>query len=139
MYGITEFDEWEASVSDALKADPLWHMRAYRLSLFAGTCVMADAQFLVKLVGGASIADQLTRAVSSIGANIAEGYSRESGRDRARMFGYALGSTRESLHWYRVYEPHLPAYRLSPQLAALDQIRRLHLSIIPKERTRQLK
>ncbi len=139
MYAIPEFDEWEARASDALKADPLWHMRVYRLSLFAGMRVMADAQLLVKMVGGASIADQVTRAVASIGANVAEGYSRESGRDRARLFGYALGSARESLHWYRVSEPYLPANRVAPQMSAIDQIRRMLLAIIPKERTRRLK
>ncbi len=139
MYDIVEFAEWEASVSEAIKADPLWHMRVYRLSLFVGTRVMVDAHALSRATGGAPIADQLTRAVASIGANIAEGYSRDSGRDRARIFGYALGSARESLHWYRASERCLPGERVAPQMAALDQIRRLLLAIIPKERTRQLK
>ncbi|MFN8404533.1 MAG: four helix bundle protein [Anaerolineales bacterium] len=35
-------------------------------------------------------------AVGSVGANISEGYSRSSGKDRARFYEYALGPARES-------------------------------------------
>ncbi len=50
------------------------------------------------------LADQLYRAVCSISANIAEGYSKSTGKDRARFFEYALGSARESRDWY--YKAH---------------------------------
>ncbi|MBC7896698.1 MAG: four helix bundle protein, partial [Cytophagaceae bacterium] len=43
---------------------------------------------------------QLLRAVDSISANIAEGYSRFSGRERARFYEIALGSAREAREWY---------------------------------------
>lgn len=46
------------------------------------------------------LADQLERAVDSIGINIAEGYGRLHGRERARFYEYALGSAREAREWY---------------------------------------
>ena len=42
---------------------------------------------------------QLVRAVDSIGANIAEGYGRESDADRARFLIMARGSLNEAEHW----------------------------------------
>jgi len=42
----------------------------------------------------------LYRAVGSIKANIAEGYSHRSGKDQARFYEYSLGSARESRGWY---------------------------------------
>ena len=38
------------------------------------------------------VCDQLYSAVGSIEANIADGYSRSSGKDRCRFFEYALSS-----------------------------------------------
>ena len=47
-----------------------------------------------------SIADQLYRAVGKIRANFSEGYSRGTGKDRAKFYEYALGALRESRDWY---------------------------------------
>jgi four helix bundle protein len=46
------------------------------------------------------LSDQLYEAVGSVSANLAEGYSRGTGKDRARFYEYALGSARESRDWY---------------------------------------
>ena len=48
------------------------------------------------------LADQLYRSLGSIGANLAEGYSRGTGKDRAHFYEYALGSARESRDWYYI-------------------------------------
>lgn len=45
------------------------------------------------------VTHQFVRAISSISANIAEGYSRGGTADRVRFYTYALGSTREALAW----------------------------------------
>lgn len=42
---------------------------------------------------------QFVRAVSSVAANVAEGYSRGGTADRVRFYTYALGSAREALAW----------------------------------------
>jgi four helix bundle protein len=72
-------------------------------------------------------------------ANIAEGYSRSSGRDRARIFEYALGSARECMAWYESAEPVLSATIVRERLDTLEEIRRLLLAIIPRERDRLIR
>ena len=62
-------------------------MEAYRLALFAADLGWHD---VTKLAGDRrklDLAGQLYRALGSIEANIPEGYSRGSGRDRARFYG----------------------------------------------------
>lgn len=90
------YDEWEASVPSQLKADSLWKMTAYRLALFAADLGWHDVTKLATDRRMLSLSDQLYRALGSISSNTAEGYSRGTGRDRARFYEYALGSARES-------------------------------------------
>ena len=80
------------------------------------------------------VSAQLYAAVASIAANLAEGYSRSSGKDRARIFEYALGSVRESMTWYYATEPVLGENVVNERLDKLEQIRRMLLGIIPRER-----
>jgi four helix bundle protein len=82
------------------------------------------------------IGSQLYRALGSIAANIAEGYSRSSGADRARHFEYSLGSTRESLVWYFAVAALLGRDLFEARHETLSQIRRLLLATIPTERKR---
>jgi hypothetical protein len=84
-----EFEEWERHPPSALRGGPLWRMAAYRLSLFAVSNGWADVTRLERRMIARSLADQLYRALGSIGANIADGYGRASGRDRVRFFEYA--------------------------------------------------
>ena len=72
-------------------------------------------------------------------ANLSEGYSRSSGRDRAKMFEYALGSVRESMAWYRNSVRILGRDVVNERLGKLEQIRRLWLAIIPRERGRLIR
>ena len=81
------------------------------------------------------IAGQLYAAVSSIGANFGEGYSRSSGKDRARIFEFALGSVRESINWYQAGRPVL-GEAVASRLNDLEELRRLLLAIIPRGRGR---
>jgi four helix bundle protein len=80
------------------------------------------------------IAGQLYASLGSILANLAEGYSRSSGKERARIFEYALGSVRESMMWYRMTTRVLGQELVDDRLVTLEQIRRLLLAIIPRER-----
>lgn len=92
--------EWERSVPDSIRGDALWRMTVYRLSLYLGDLAWEDVSTLHRDGRTRRIADQLYRAVGSISANVAEGYSRGSGKDRARFYEYALGSAREARDWY---------------------------------------
>ena len=90
------YEEWVATLPGEIKADSIWRMTAYRLALLLSDLGWYDTAKLAqerRLVG---LADQLYRALGSISANLAGGYSRGTGRDRARFYEYALGSARES-------------------------------------------
>jgi len=79
-----------------IRGDSVWQVRAYRLALFLADLAWYDAGRLMSDKRSLGIVDQLVRAVGSISANIEEGYSKATGRDRARFYEYALGSARES-------------------------------------------
>ncbi|HJQ52787.1 MAG TPA: four helix bundle protein [Gemmatimonadaceae bacterium] len=87
--------------------DPLFRMRAYRLAVDLLETAFEDASTLSESVVTERISGQLYAAVSSISANIGEGYSRSSGKDRARIFEFALGSVRESISFYQASRPIL--------------------------------
>ena len=80
----------------------------------------------------------LVYAAGSIGANHSEGYSRASGKDRARYYEYALGSVRESMSWYRTAVPVIDLETLGKRLDVLEEMRRILTAIIPRERGRTL-
>jgi four helix bundle protein len=94
------YEEWERSVPEHIRADPIWSLRIYRTALYAGEQGRRDAIWLAGKSGFAGLSDQLARATESISANISEGYSRIGAKDRGKFFEYALGSARESRDWY---------------------------------------
>ncbi len=128
------YEEWLQSVPPELTGDSLWKMQAYRLALFAADIGWRDVSTLFRDKRTRALADQLYRAIGSVGANIAEGYSRRSNRDRARFYEYALGSAREARTWYYQARHVLPENVISHRLRLLTNIIRLLLTIIPSER-----
>jgi four helix bundle protein len=114
-------------------------MTAYRLAVYMLEAGWGDARALHRSPIAKSVATQLYRALGSIVANIAEGYSRSSGPDRARMFEYALGSAREGRAWYLTAKPVLGAKVIALRTKPLDRICALLLTAIPSERKRQLR
>lgn len=116
------------------KDDPLSRMQAYRLARELLKKCWTDAERIKHHEVTQKVSAQLYAAIGSIAANLAEGYSRSSGKDRARIFEYALGSVRESMTWYYAVEPVLGQHVVNERLDKLEQIRRLLLAIIPRER-----
>jgi four helix bundle protein len=133
------YEQWEHSVPDEIKGDSLWKVEAYRLGLLVGDIGWNDTQKLVASPQTRDLADQLYRALGSISANLAEGYSRVSGRDRARFYEYALGSARESRDWYYKARHVLGEPVTLHRLSLLTQIIRLLLTMIPQQRARTLR
>jgi four helix bundle protein len=133
------FDEWRSAVPQVLTDDPLWRMEVYQLAVFAGDLTWHDISKLVKDKRTVSLADQLYRAVGSIGANIAEGYSRQSGKDQARFYEYALGSSREARLWYHYARQVLTEPVTIHRMNLLTSIIRSLLTIIPAERGYKLR
>lgn len=129
-----KYDDWLATVPPEITADSLWKMEAYRLALFFSDIVWHD---VTKLIGDRrtrDLADQLYRAAGSISANIAEGYSRGTSKDRARFYEYALGSARESRDWHFKGRFVLGESVVKHRLQLVTQIIRLLLTMIPQQR-----
>jgi four helix bundle protein len=114
-------------------------MQVYRFAVFAGDLAWQDVSRLIKDRRMVSVADQLYRAIGSIGANVAEGYSRRSGKDQARFYEYALGSAREARGWYYQSRHVLSEVVSTHRIKLLTQITRLLLTIIPAERGYKLR
>ena len=114
-------------------------MRAYRLACELLREAWADAEKLTHHRTMERVSAQLYAAVGSIVANLGEGYAHRSGKDRARIFEYALGSARESIAWYRSAEPVLGTGIVGSRVEKLDEIRRMLMAIIPRERTRLIR
>jgi four helix bundle protein len=133
------YNEWLASVPPELTNDPLWRMEVYRLAVFASDLAWHDVSKLVEDKRTVSLSDQLYRAIGSVSANIAEGYSRQSGKDQARFYEYALGSAREARGWYYQGRHILSEAVAMHRIKLLTRIIRLLLTIIPAERGYKLK
>jgi four helix bundle protein len=129
-----EYDEWERSVPHDLTADAIWRRQDYRLATYVADVGWVDADQLSRHPATRALADQLYRALTSIGANLAEGYSRSGGADRVRFYEYALGSARESREWYYKARHVLSPNRAAKQCTVLTSIIRLILTAIPVER-----
>ena len=126
-------------VSQLRDGDPLLRMRVYRLALELIKESWDDAQKLTHDRTTEKVAGQLYAAIGSIAANLGEGYAHSSGKDRARIFEYALGSARESIAWYRSAEPVLGGDIVVARVGKLDEIRRMLMAIVPRERNRLIR
>lgn len=129
------FDEWVKTVPQTITDDPLWKVEAYRLGLFAADIGWHDVTRLIQDKRTLDLSDQLYRSLGSISANIAEGYSRSTGKDRARFYEFALGSARESRDWY-----YKSRYVLGDEVAChrlnfMTQIVRLLITMVPQQRS----
>ena len=124
--------EWEKTFDESRTGDPLWTVQAYRISAYAIACHNFDRVHIAALANAPAL-DQLTRALGSVAANIAEGYSRLSAADRVRFYGYALGSAREAIAWYDSLSAELGAITAARQ-GMLIQVRRLLLTTVRNAR-----
>ena len=133
-----KFVEWEQSVPEVIRGDVLWKMKAYRLSLFLSDLCWEDVSGLEKDTRTKSLSNQLYRAVGSIAANLEEGYSKLSGKDRARFYEYALGSARESRGWYYRGRHVLGEEVFNHRAGLLTEIIKMLIVIVPAERGSRL-
>jgi len=133
------YELWQKDVPEEITGDVLWRMQVYRMALFSADIAWIDVTKLRQDKCTIRLADQLYRAIGSISANIAEGYSRNSGKDQARFYEYALGSARESRDWYYKSRHILGKKVIAHRLDWLTQIIRLLLTIIPAQRHTTIK
>ncbi|MBL9115034.1 MAG: four helix bundle protein [Verrucomicrobiaceae bacterium] len=128
------YPDWFPTVPAAITGDPLWKVEAYRLSLFLADIGWKDITKLVSDKRTMALSDQLYRAIGSISANLAEGYSKSSGKDRVRFYEYSLGSARETRGWYYKARHILGDAVTNHRLQFTAQIIRLLMTMIPDQR-----
>jgi four helix bundle protein len=138
-YIMDAYGEWAKTVPEAITNDTLWKVQAYRLALFAADLGWPDVTKLVNDTRTVALSDQLYRALGSISANIAEGYSRESQKDTARYYEYALGSARESRDWYYKARHVLIDTVMTERVNLLTQIIRLLMTMVQQQRGKFIK
>jgi four helix bundle protein len=109
-------------------------MKVYRLSLFLSDICWDDVSKLMKDPRTKSLSNQLYRAVGSIAANLEEGYSKHSAKDRARFYEYSLGSARESRGWFYRGRHVLGEKVFEHRAWMLTEIIKMLLTIVPEER-----
>ena len=128
------YQDWEATVPEEIRRDRVWRVEAYRLALFAADLGWHDVSKLLEDSRTRSLSDQLYRSLGSISANVEEGFSRSTGKDRARFYEYALGSARESRGWYFKGRHVLGEAVTLHRIPFLTQIVRLLLAMVPEQR-----
>ncbi|MFA7257241.1 MAG: four helix bundle protein [Kiritimatiellales bacterium] len=129
------YNEWQETVPEMIRQDSLWSLTVYRHSLFISDITWRDVKQLAEDVCTRSLSDQLYRSIGSVCANIEEGYSKISAKDRARFYEYALGSARESRGWFYRARHVLGEKVALHRINLLTEIIRLLLTMIPEQRT----
>ncbi len=128
------YTEWEKDVPENIRLDSLWKMKAYRLGLFLSDLAWHDVTRLLQDRRTIGIADQLYRAACKISSNVGEGYSRNTGKDRARFYEYGLGSAREVRDWYYKARHVLDEAVNLHRSELTSEIIRLTLTMVTRER-----
>lgn len=132
------YETWLKTVPPEFTQDALWHAEFYRLALFVSELAWPDATKLAADRRTLGLSDQLLRAVGSVAANIAEGYSRSSGKDQARFYEYALGSAREARGWYYQGRHALTEPVAQHRIQLQTRLIRTLLTTIPNQRGRRI-
>jgi four helix bundle protein len=133
------YDAWERTVPEAIKADSLWKMTAYRLALFLTDLGWRDLTRLNADQRTKGLSDQLYRAIGSISPNLSEGHSRGTGKARARFYEYALGSACESRDCYFKARHILGDTVADHRLEVLTEVIRRLLTMVPQQHRRTLR
>jgi four helix bundle protein len=130
-HGLTE---WSEQVPAVMRDDPIWRLPAYRYSLFLGDLIQADVRSMPRELRTRKSVVQLIDATLSISANIAEGYSRTTGPERAKFFEYAESSTRESRDWMFKLRAALGPDVATARILLATRIMKILIAVIPRER-----
>ena len=129
------FQQWQKTPPPDLIGDPIWRMTAYRISLFMADLVRLDALSLVHHGAPNHKVTQLESSVESVEANLSEGYSKFSGKERARFFEMALASAREARGWYRRSSQWLGTEEAAERRMLMTQVIKILTVAIPRERS----
>jgi four helix bundle protein len=133
------YQEWMKTVPEEITQDPLWGLEVYRLGFFVADITWDDTEALFKNPSTRSAADQIRRSLDGISANIAEGYSRSTGKDRARYFEYALGEAREARDRMYKVRRAMKAEVVLHRVKVLTQTIKILNAFVPTQRKRGIR
>lgn len=128
-----KYQDWLDEVPKEIKNDAVWNLKVYRAALFLSDLCWEDTQ---KIIDNRffSLADQLYDATGSVSANITEGFSRNSRKEKARFYEIALSSARESKGWYFKSRHLLGRKKALHRIKLLTSIIKLLLRMINEKR-----
>ena len=126
--------EWAEQVPSVMRKDPIWRLPAYRYSLFLADQLEQDVKRLPPESRKRRHIVQLLHPAESISANVAEGYSRTSGPERAKFFEYAHSSARETRDWLFKARHTLGADVANARLELVTRVMKILAVVIPRER-----
>jgi four helix bundle protein len=115
-----------SAASPEYRRDAVEQLQAYRLGIDLTRVCRVRLLRMRTDPAYSEVGPQLLKAVASIAANIAEGYSRSSVADRRKFYEYALGSAREVAVWFEA----LGLTDSDDESVQLTSIRRLLLTMI---------
>lgn len=127
-------DEWVVSAPEAIRTDFLWRIRAYQIGTYLGALAPGDAAMVARDIRVSLNCGQLARSIGGVTANIADGYSRRSRKDRIRFYEYALSEANEAKSWYLSAMCALGRPTVEHRLQHLARVTQLLLATIQNER-----
>lgn len=134
-----EYEAWEQNVPDALKAEAIWQLEVYRLTLFVNDLGWGDVTRLRQDGRLGAVADFLHHALAALRDHLVAGHGRHPERARMRFYDHALEAAREARGWYVQAALVLEEETTQARLTLLTAIIRLLLDLLPHERHRTLR
>jgi len=126
-----KFEEWEKTVPDYVKKDPLWDSLYYRVALYLYDLVWDDCDLLQKDFRARKNVEQIIHSSGSISANMEEAFGRGVGTpDYVRILKISLGEIRETRGWYYRCRKALPTDLLEHRYKVVDHLRSLVVNVL---------
>ena len=123
---ILKFEDWEKTIADYIKKDPLWESLYYRVALYLYDLVWDDCDILQKDPKARHNVGQIIHSSGSISANMEEAFGRGVGTpDYVRILKIGLGEIRETRGWYFRSRRALPSELLEHRYKVVDHLRAL--------------
>jgi hypothetical protein len=91
---------WQQTVPEEIKSDPLWRIEAYRLGLFIADVGWHDTTKLMRDRRTRGFSAPLSRSLGAISGNLVRAYSHGEREDRRRFYNQAVAAVSESRDWY---------------------------------------